>query len=261
MTYEDIISQIARRLGYQGYDGMMKSDIRTALKQAEAEMVHYIDLLKRSSLLTMDGTLVQWALPTGFCHPASVRFIDTNSNELQAVEVQIEEYLRWNPNPQIPPTANDFLPQTFATDQTIDNARLGNKIVWCIQWADIVGSSPLTQEWFIFAKPAVAGTIEVLYYPDSNIDPFDTLTYSPPFPDRYHYYLVNGAVRLLAEIEAGQANARGDMERARYFMTLSKQNQVDWKSLKEETRETASTRVKMPFLRGDAWYDNPRKYR
>jgi hypothetical protein len=242
---------------------MMKSDIRTALKQAEAEMVHYIDLLKRSSIITMDGIVTSWALPTGFCHPASIRFIDANSNELQSVEVQMEEYLRWNPNPQIPPTANDFLPQSFATDKTIDNARLGNKIVFCTQWADInpVPLIPPFQEWFLFAKPSVSGTIEVLYYPDSNIDPFDVLTYEPPFPDRYHYYLVNGAVRLLAEIEAGQANAKGDIERARYFMTLSKQNQVDWKSLKEETRETASTRTKMPFLRADAWYDNPRKYR
>jgi hypothetical protein len=249
-------------LGYQGFDGSLKTDIRMALKQAEAEMVHYIDLLKRTTLLTMDGILVQWALPTDFCHPASIRFVDTNGNELQSEEVQMEEYLRWNPNPQIPPTANDFLPQSFATDKTVDNARLGNKIAFVTAWSDIVGATvPPMQEWFLFARPAVKGSVEILYYPDSNADPYDTLTLEPPFPGRYHQYLVNGAIRYLAEIEAGQSRAKGDFESMRFFLSLAKQNQVDWKAMKEETRETSSTRTKMPFVRADVWYDNPRKYR
>jgi len=260
MTYQDIISQVARRLGHQAFAGQLKDDYRWALKWATAEMAHYIDILKLVTSITLDTTHTEYDLPVNFCHPAQFRFIGSDNNEIQSVEVTLEEFLRWNPNPQIPPTANDFLPQTFSTDITVDNARLGNKIVFCTIFAnaEIEGTDP---DWKLEMKPTIDGTVEVLYFADPVTDPFTAPNDHPPMPDRYHQYLVYGTIKYLADIEAGQAKSREDWNSVKFFNQLATQYEQKFNEMKEDTRESAQTRTKMPFLKADTWYDNPRKYR
>ena len=260
MTYQEIISQVARRLGHQAFANQLKEDYRWALNWCTEEMAHHIALLKLVVNIPLDTVNNEYDLPLDFKGPAQYRFIDMNNNEIQSVEVTFEEYLRWNPNPQIPPTANDFLPQTFATDVTIDNARLGNKIVFHTMFAN--GEDPLTDaNWKLLMKPTTQGQVEVLYYPEPATDPFSEPNGHPPFPDHFHRWLIYGSIKYLADIEAGQARAAQDWNAVSFYNKLAQEYDEKFKTLQNESREESTNRTKMPFVKSDAWYDNPRKYR
>ena len=262
MNYEEIISHVARRLGHQAFANSLKADYRYALKWAENEMVHYIDLVRKIERITMNPAQpgaghaadTTYALPTDYCHPRQFRFIDSNGNEVQSVEVEVEEFLRWNPNPDIPPTANDFLPQSFSTDDTINNAKFGNRIVYTTIYDNLDG-------WSVRVKPTINGIIELLYIPDSNLDIFDNLKSVPPFPDNFHHYLIAGAIKYLADVEAGQKRAAGDYQGAAFFLRIGKDASTEWERVKEETRESMSARATAPMLKAFTWFDNPRRMR
>jgi hypothetical protein len=257
VNYEEIISHIARRLGHQAFANSLKADYRYALKWAESEMVHYIDLVRKVVTFAMipgTNTETTYPLPTDYCHPRQFRFIDNSGNEIQSVEVELEEFLRWNPNPDIPPTANDFLPQKFDTDTTVQNARLGNRIVFACVYDNVEG-------WTLRVKPTTNGNIELLYIPDSNLDIFDNLQSSPPFPDNFHHYLITGAIKYLSEVEAAQKRAAGDYQGAAFFIRIGKDASDTWNKLKEQVRQEASARATVPLLKAFTFYDNPKKYR
>jgi hypothetical protein len=257
MNYNEIISHIARRLGHQAFANSLKADYRYALKWAESEMVHYIDVVRKVVKFPMrPGTNTEtiYPLPEDYCHPRQFRFIDYVGNEIQSVETEYEEFLRWNPNPDIPPTANDFLPQMFDTDTTIQNARLGNRMVFACVYDN-------TDGWTLHIKPTTNGMIELMYIPDSNLDIFDNLQSSPPFPDNFHHYLITGAVKYLAEVEAAQKRAAGDYQGAAFFLRIGKDAEEKWSKLKEQVRQEASARATVPLLRGFSWFDNPKRMR
>ena len=222
-------------------------------------MVHYIDLVRKTITFSMkmglNGTLESiYPLPADYCHPRQFRFIDLDGNEIQSVEVEVEEYLRWNPNPSVNPTENDFLPQSFTTDMTIDNAKLGNRIVYACVYDNVDG-------WTLRIKPTTTGTIQLLYIPDSNLDIFDNLQSSPPFPDNFHHYLITGAVKYLADVEASQKRAAGDYQGAAFFIRIGKDASAEWERVKEVTRQSTSARATMPVIKAWAWYENPRRMR
>jgi hypothetical protein len=262
MNYSEIISHIARRLGHQAFANSLKADYRYALKWAESEMVNYIDVVRKVVTISMNPTQAGagnaqetvYPLPPDYCHPRQFRFVDSNNNEIQAVEVEVEEFLRWNPNPDVPPTANDFLPQQFTTDMTVDNARLGNRIVFCCIYDN-------TEGWTLRVKPTTTGKIELYYVPDSNLDIFDNLESTPPFPDNYHHYLISGAIKYLADVEASQKRAAGDYQGASFFIRIGKDAATEWERVKEVTRQESSARSTMPTLKAFSWFDNPRRYR
>ena len=262
MNYNEIISHIARRLGHQAFANSLKADYRYALKWAESEMVHHIDIVRKVITFPMvtnqpgvgSSGESQYPLPTDYCHPRQFRFIDLNGNEIQSVEVEVEEFLRWNPNPDVPPTANDFLPQQFTTDMTIDNAKLGNRIVFCCIYDN-------TEGWVLRIKPTTTGNIELYYVPDSNLDIFDNLNSSPPFPDNFHHYLISGAIKYLADVEASQKRAMGDYQGAAFFIRIGKDAAQEWERVKEVTRQESSARATVATIQPFTWYDNPKRYR
>jgi hypothetical protein len=262
VNYEEIISQVARRLGHQAFANSLKADYRYALKWAESEMVHHIDLVRKTFTFDMSPSQpnagsageTTYPLPPDYCHPRQFRFIDSNANEIQSQEVEVEEFLKWNPNPDIPPTANDFLPQQFSTDTTIENARLGNKIVFCCMYDNNEG-------WILKIKPTPNGKIQLYYVPDSNLDIFDSLQSSPPFPDNFHHYLIAGAVKYLADIESAQKRNAGDYQGAAFFIRVGKDAATEWERVKEVTRQESSARATVATIQPFAWYDNPKRYR
>lgn len=225
-------------------------------------MVNYIDLVRKVVRFNMNPTQAgngnaketTYPLPPDYCHPRQFRFIDSNGNEIQSVEVEIEEFLRWNPNPETPPTANDYLPQSFSSDTTIQSARLGNKIVYSCLYDNVDG-------WTLKVKPTTNGVIELYYVPDSNLDIFDSLQSSPSFPDNYHHYLIAGAIKYLSDIEAGQKRAAGDYQGAAFFIKIGKDAATEWERVKEVTREESSARSTMPIIQAYNWFDNPRRTR
>ena len=261
MTYNEIISQVAQRLGYNGFANSLKADFRYALKWAEGEMVRYISLTKKVVSFPMTPATAigsalasAYELPDDLSYPRQFRFIDSNGNEIQSVETELEEYLHWNPNPDVPPTANDFLPQSFTTDTTIENARLGNRIVYLVMYDDEKG-------WTLQVKPTTPGTIELLYIPGTNLDPFDKLTNEPPFPELFHHYLVAGAIKYLAPIERGRKIALNDYNAAAFYKQIGDSASLEWQQVQEKTREQVQSRNTVAKIKMDAWYDNPRKYR
>jgi hypothetical protein len=101
-----------------------------------------------------------------------------------------------------------------------------------------------------------------LYYiPDSNLDIFDNLQSVPPFPDQFHHYLITGAVKYLADVEAGQRRADGDYQGAAFFMRVGKEASAEWERVKEITRESSHTRTQVAVIKPYQWYENPRKTR
>jgi hypothetical protein len=249
-------------MGHQAFANSLKADYRYALKWAESEMVHHIDIVRKIVRINMNpdqancgsAKETSYSLPSDYCHPRQFRFIDSNRNEIQSAEVEMEEFLRWNPNPENPPTANDYLPQSFDTDATIGSARLGNKIVFACLYDDSGG-------WTLKVKPTTNGIIELYYVPDSNLDIFDSLQESPPFPDNFHHYLISGAVKYLSDVEAGQKRAAGDYQGAAFFLKVGKEAATEWERVKEVTRQESSARATMPIIQAYNWFENPRRTR
>jgi len=259
MNYNEIISHVARRLGHQAFSGALKADYRYALKWAENEMVHYIDLVRKIITFSMQPGIngeieTVYTLPTDYCHPRQFRFIDLNGNEIQSKEVEPENFLRWNPNPAVNPTENDFIPQSFSAEATIDSAAYGNKILYTCIYDNIDG-------WTVRVKPTTTGNIELLYIPDANLDIWDNLESTPPFPDNFHHYLISGAVKYLCDVEASQKRASADYQGAAYFIRLGKSAADEWEKVKEITRESASARATVTTIKPFSWYENPRRTR
>ncbi len=259
MNYEEIISHIARRLGHQAFANSLKADYRYALKWAESEMVHYIDLERRIVTFDMifapDGNVESiYNLPEDYSSPRQIRFLDSNSNEIESIEVELETFNKWNPNPEVSPLANDFLPQVYSTSATIDTARLANKIVYTVIYDKEEG-------WKLKIKPTTTGKIQLTYAPDSNLDIFDHLQSVPPFPDGFHHYLITGAVKYLAEVEAAQKRAQNDYQGAGFFLRIGKEAGMEWERLKEHAKESVVSRATVQQIKPFTWYDNPRRYR
>lgn len=265
MTYEEILSQVARRLGHQGYGGELRNDYRFAIKWAEDELMSFATPTRVTVTEPLNDEQAEYDLKgdwgiEDFGRPFELQFYDENDNQLAYEEVTYDQWLRWNPDTTSSINKNDIIDEYGVTPEaTADEYRFSNKLLVCVHYA--TGDTILQSDYRLSVKPAINGTVILNYGPSAVEDIFENLTRSPRFPQQFHHYLISGAVYYLSQIESAQSEAKGDAQRASFFQRLQSTSFAEWEKRKNKVSEQAPSRTNVVSARPFTWYDRGTKYR
>lgn len=253
MTYQEIIAQIARRLGHNLFEDFPKADYRYALKWAEMELVDKSDAVKDFDDITLTTTAEVYALPTGFHTPIQWVCFDENSVQVELKEVDMATWLSWNPTSFTEASTNDLLQDNMSAEGQVMIRDLRHKVVIAI-----LNSADTHQ---LYVKPMINGTLRVYYSSEGDLDPFNALTGEPPIPKHFHQFLISGAVSYLAQIEAASAMRKGDTSAVAFFMRLQSSTKEEFEKRHTEVKGHLEERARFAVVKNFTWFDKLEKYR
>lgn len=256
MIYQEIISQVVRRLGYQSFAEVSKADVKYSIKWAESEISSEVQPTRAAAQISLSSATTEYNMPSDFSEPREIVIFDSDNNRLEHVELSYEEYARYsggNSSTDEEELESDVNPATV-----VENARLNNRVLIAIDRRLDDMSVP---RYIMFVKPQINGIAYVYYAPTSLTDPFTSLTSSPTMPENFHHYIIAGAVYYMAQIESANSRAKSDESRMRFFMSLATTSFNEFELRKNKMKahinqNTGTGRIK-PFV----WYEDLGKYR
>ena len=264
LTYGEIISQVASRLGYKAFEGMIKENMIQAVNWAEEELLDGTESAQRLCSLKLSSSKVSYSLNQlgvdDFGSPVEILAFDLQNNKFDVEEVPHDLWLRYDGG-ITSDTDNEALPQTatVSLQSDIEQLNLKNKLVISIRYEpDETGKD---SDHVVSLKPAVDGTLQIRYNIVTNRDIFRRVTAYPRIQQQYHRYIVSGAVKFLAEIEAANAMARKDQMATSFFLNIQERAWSEFKHgrirLQANNEPMTHPAVARPFI----WYEDPRKYK
>jgi hypothetical protein len=265
LTYGDIVSQVAGRLGYKAYEGMLKENISQAINWAEHELLNESEPAHRTVDIPLKSTKSTYSLSGAgvddFASPVEILAYDSEGNRFDVSEVPYDEWLRFNPIGIIDSAANDILPSatTESLSNDVEQMALYNKLVVSIRFDP--SDTGKNSDWIISTKPSVDGMIRIRYSIIANRDIFRSLARYPRLPGQFHHYIIPGAVKFLAELEAGQAMSRQDQLGTSFYLNIQERANSEFTVAKTKVLAKKEVMTRPAIARADQWYDDPRKYK
>ena len=265
MTYEEIVSQVRRRLGHKGFDSQLKQDYKYAVNWAEKELMVDTTPTKKTVTFSIASTRSEYELMsrlqiTDFSEPCEIEVYDSEGNHLLVEEVTYDEWLRWNPNEYNSGLANDAVGDVSGSlERLADSALHTNKLLVSIHFA--AGVTGEDSEYVMSFKPAVSATVVLRYAVLPTEDIFENMKNSPRLPEQFHHFIVPGAVYYLAQIQVAQSKDNGDAMGVEFFSRLQGIAYGEFEKRKIKVREKTEVVTKSVVAKPFIWYDDPRKYR
>lgn len=268
MNYSEIVSQIARKLGWEGLEGSLKTDIQYAINWAESEILSAIGGATRSDVCTIKSDQSEYDIKRDFgikkfSEPCSITFYDSDGARLEAVETTYEQWVKWSPSnntdTDVRSGENENLSTGESSETAVEMARFSNKVVYAIRY--IAGSSGQSSGYFLFVKPIFTGTAVFVYNVQPNDEVFDDLTAVPVLPEQFSRYIVPGAVQYLSQIEQAKAIRAKRLDVAQLMGQITAQAASEFKLMKAKAIEKSKPSFGTAIAQTFQWYDNPRKYR
>ena len=253
MTYNDIISQVVRRLGVQGLTNELKADLKLAIAWAEQELITEAKIDHKTQVININSDRAEYQLPYDLSIPESVNVYTTDDVPLDHIEVTYAKWLNWNPSDSTDTSENDVLEVSGTLNYLQDAAGFTNKIV--IAFTSLEGIRTLC------VKPAIDGKVLIHYVPKRTDDIFADLQLEPVIPEEYHQYIIPGAVYYLAQIKSSEALAKGDEVAVGFYTRLEANAYGTFQGRKQKLIEKHDISTKSTVARTFNWYENPRKYR
>lgn len=257
LTYEDIVSQVARKLGYSGFDSSLKSDLRLAIRFAEEQLYIKSNLNKREETFSVVPDKERYELPVDFNEPCQFIFKDTSGNKLEAINVPFETLLK----SKIP--ANDQTNEVLSSDEIRISGNEINDIQEDQMFRDkIIYSVHFTDGFYqLGVKPPFTGTCTMYYGAIPIDDVFANLKRTPALPEHFHPFVIYGATAYMAETESAKKFREKDFDTANFYRKLGQEMQSKFDGQTDEVRASATKQAEPGTIRSFMWYDNPRKYR
>jgi len=237
MTYREIVSAVASRMGHSGFDGK-KADYIYAIRQAESEIIGSSELLRTTVEIPMVEDSMSYVLPSDYAEPKEIIVLNNENQPLEFEEVPYERWLKWD---------------LEKGDTPIDTAELSNKIVLSLQYTD--------GGWVMYVKPYFVGKVCINYVRTPIVDPLDHPEESPKIPVQLHYFIVPGAVYYLSKIEETRSINRGDYNGAVLWGRIANDALIEFENRKKKVEEQSVTNSKWVVAKPYILWDNPKKYR
>lgn len=252
MTYQEIISLVSQRLGHATFQGELKTNYRYAVKFALNELMNVCKPTKTTIEIPIVAESMCYDLPDDFGTPEQIVILDTNNNQLRFNDVSYEQWLRWNPLYQ-PGFYNDTLPYQSIPQTVPETAQLQNTIT--------ISFNLEPTGYKLYVKPTINARIQLFYTVSTPLNIFENTSATPPIPEKFHQYIIEGAIQYLAEIEAGQRLAKNDFQGASYFRKLGEDSMQKFKVAFAKVDEHVDQRSGATVAKGFAWFENLRRYR
>jgi hypothetical protein len=267
MTYQEIISQVARKLGYSAFNNQLKADLRYAIRFSEEELQRETQMVKRSLSLDLDKDTASYDLPDNYSEPKEIIIKSSDGAELSYHEVPFEQWLRYSPDriANTSATENEILKSELSHENYEEGHRFRNKVLVAIAYQEDFNDAepPVSQghKYRIYVKPGIDGVLEMYYTPVFVKDPFAATSEEPPYPLQYHKYIIIGATAYLAQNEASRARANGDIEGAIFFSRVARLHQEEFEHRKQQVIAKVDKNKSAGIVNSFVWYDSPGKYR
>lgn len=156
--YNDIIRSVALNLGIDSPNNKQRSIIKRDIYNTLVKTMRKANPIKRVLTKDITSSKSELFLPEDFFTAFEVIFSSENGNRYSSVEVEMERYERWNPNPETLQT--NFEEAMLASNPiesfwTEENLELDGYIGYYFQ--DIEDGSRLI--W----KPSINGSVKIVY--------------------------------------------------------------------------------------------------
>lgn len=255
MTYQDIISQIALKLGHTGFSSELKANYRYAVMFAEQSLFQVADILRRDVTLPLNSNTESYDLPNDYNEPCEFIFKDSAGGILSSVNVTRSEFMTIRVNSQDNTLSPDneiiYAEKEVANVQS--DARYKNRLVYSIDFQDGV--------YKLYVKPKIVGVADLYFAAVPVQDVYQNLKREPILPAQYHIYIIYGAVAYLAESEATKALQTGDYPKANFYSKLAKETSIKFESQQKVVTANSAVQPKPQILKPWNWYENPRATR
>lgn len=225
MTYHEIVTLITSRIGWSGLSGGLKNNLRMAISISESELIQDTNTSFTTVVLNINQSKADYHLTndfgiTNFNAPYEIVVYSTDDIKLAHEEVTYGKWLSWDPSQSSAFSSNDQLPadRNFVNpDALIDSARFSGKVLVSIHHE---GGDAADVGYILSIKPAIDGKVVLSYSTLPNSDIFEDLSREPSLPQKFHHYIVAGAVFRMAQIMAGDALAKGDLNTAKIYQDM-----------------------------------------
>ena len=256
LTYEDIVSQINRKMGWTATDSTLRADIRLAVRYSEEQLLTRTGITKREEDITITPDKERYSLPPDYNEPAKIIFFDSAGNQLEAENVEFEHFitLKIQSNTTERLSSDEIRLSGNDIKDIQTNARYYERIIYSIHFTD--GGT-----FELGVKPPVSATCRVYFscVPIDNV--FASLKRTPVLPEQHHIYIVYGATAYLAENEAAKKLREREFEFSNFYSRLAKEMKALFENQVAEVGASAQKQPEPAIIRSFSWFDNPRKYR
>lgn len=261
LTYSDIISQIARRLGYEGMERSLRSDFRFAISFAESQLLDNTEPTQATLTLDIVDSEAEYGLKNdfgieNFNSPYGILIYSSEGELLRHEEVEYGVWMKWNPAQTHSSSSNDVLPtdrESANPVAQVDFAKYHNRVLACIHFNKNEGDED--GDYILSIKPALTGRVILNYSIVGNDDIFENLDKSPSIPPKFHNNIISGAVWRLAQIEAGKN--KNNPVQVQFFQNVEARAYGEFQKALSEINSNKGTRAVPITAKGDLWYERP----
>lgn len=261
LSYSEIISQVARRLGYEGMERSLRSDFRFAISFAESQLMDKTEPTQSSIVLDIVDSESEYGLRNdfgilNFNSPYGILMYSSNGELLSHEEVDYSIWMRWNPAHTSSSSQNDVLPSdrdSANPSALVDFTKYHNRVLVSIHYSK--NDSDEDGDYVLSVKPAITGKVILNYSIVPNEDIFENLDKSPSIPPKFHNYIIAGAVWRLSQIEAGKN--KNDLNQAQFWQNVEARAYAEFQKGLSEINEGKGTRKDVAVARGFLWFEKP----
>lgn len=255
MTYQEIISQVASKLGHTGFSTELKANYRYAIMFAEQELFQYSNILKRDEILSINSNQEDYELPYDYNEPCEFVFKDATGNILSSINVGRTEFMRQQeikPDTLLAPDS-DILYAEKEKGSLQNDMKYDKRIVFSVDFQDGF--------YKLYVRPKVNATVNLYYsaMPTQNL--YQNLNRVPVLPEQYHQIIIYGAVSYLADIDSANALKNQDYASANFYRKLASDMTEKFNKGKNDTSANSARQPRPSVVKGFYWYDSPLKYR